>query len=141
MRRFFEAIVDHPYFTIGVILLITLGFLAFLPRLRTDTDFSHYIDKDDPTVMAMERAEDRYGTQALLMVAVENENGIFNRETLEKISTMERAFSELAGVDEVTGPLSAQVITGTATMLTVGPAATGEGSLRPRMRWPLTVNG
>ena len=126
MRRFFEAIVDHPYFTIGVILLITLGFLAFLPRLRTDTDFSHYIDKDDPTVMAMERAEDRYGTQALLMVAVENENGIFNRETLEKISTMERAFSELAGVDEVTGPLSAQVITGTATMLTVGPAATGE---------------
>jgi len=126
VRRFFEAIVDHPYFTIGVICLITLGFLAFIPRLRTDTDFSHYIDKDDPTVMAMERAENRYGTQALLMVAVENENGIFNRETLKKISTMERAFAELAGVDEVTGPLSAQVITGTATTLTVGPAATGE---------------
>jgi predicted RND superfamily exporter protein len=51
VRRFFEAIVDHPYFTIGVICLITLGFLAFIPRLRTDTDFSHYIDKDDPTVM------------------------------------------------------------------------------------------
>ena len=126
MRRFFALIVDHPYFTIGVILLITLGFLAFIPRLRMDTDFSHYIDKDDPTVMAMERAEDRYGAQALLMVAVENENGIFNRETLEKISAMEQAFAELAGVDEVTGPLSAQVITGTATTLTVGPAATGE---------------
>ena len=45
MRRFFEWIVDHPYLTIGVILLITLGFLAFIPRLRVDTDFSHYIDK------------------------------------------------------------------------------------------------
>lgn len=126
MKRFFEAIVDHPYLTIGVILLITLGFLSFIPRLRTDTDFSNYIDKNDPTVMAMKRAEDRYGAQALLMIAVENEDGIFNRETLEKISAMERAFAELAGVDEVTGPLSVQVITGTATTLTVGPAATGE---------------
>jgi hypothetical protein len=126
MRRFFEWIVDHPYLTIGVILLITLGFLAFIPRLRVDTDFSHYIDKSDPTVAAMERAEDRYGSQELFLVAVENKNGIFNRETLEKISAMQEAFEGLRGVDEVTGPLNAQVITGTVTTLAVGPAAVGE---------------
>jgi len=34
MKRFFELIADHPYFTIGVILLITLVFLAFIKSLR-----------------------------------------------------------------------------------------------------------
>jgi len=126
MRKFFELIADHPYFTIGVILLITLVFLAFIPRLHTDTDFSNYIDKTDPTVMAMERAEDRYGAQGLLMVAVENEDGIFNTATLERIERMQKRFEAILGIDEVTGPLDAQVITGTEKTLAVGPAASGE---------------
>lgn len=126
MRRFFEFIADHPYVTIGVILLITLGFLAFIPRLHTDTNFKNYLDKNDPTVVVMERAEDRYGSQDLFMVAVENDSGIFNTETLTKIEEMQAEFAGIRGVDEVTGPLNAQVITGTEKTLRVGPAASKE---------------
>lgn len=126
MRRFFEAIADHPCVTMGVVLVITLAFLAFIPRLRTDTDFSNYIDRSDPTIVAMERAENRYGSQSLFMVAVENEAGIFNTATLTKIYQMQQRFEEIPSVDEVTGPLNAQVITGTETALSVGPAAANE---------------
>jgi predicted RND superfamily exporter protein len=125
MRKFFSWIAAHPYIVIGIVLLITLGFLAFIPRLRTDTDFSNYIDKTDPTVMAMERAEARYGAQSLLMVAVENEAGIFNLATLTKIGRMAESFEQIAGVDEVTSPLNAQVITGTERAIKIGPASPG----------------
>jgi len=125
MRKFFSWIATHPYIVIGIVLLITLGFLAFIPRLRTDTDFSNYIDRTDPTVMAMERAEARYGAQSLLMVAVENEAGIFNLATLTKIGRLAESFEEIAGVDEVTSPLNAQVITGTEKAIKIGPASPG----------------
>ena len=125
MRRFFSWIAAHPYIVIGIVLLITLGFLAFIPRLRTDTDFSNYIDRTDPTVMAMERAEARYGAQSLLMVAVENEAGIFNLATLTKIGRLAESFEQIAGVDEVTSPLNAQVITGTEKAIKIGPASPG----------------
>jgi len=126
MRRFFEFIADHPYVTIGVILIVTVGFAAFVPRLHTDTNFKNYMDKNDPTVQAMDRAEDRYGSQDLFMIAVENDDGIFNKETLTKISRMQAEFEHITGVDEVTGPLNAQVITGTEKTLNVGPAAPNE---------------
>ena len=125
MRRFFSWIATHPYITIGIVLLITLGFLAFIPRLRTDTDFANYIDRTDPSVIAMERAEARYGDQSLLMVAVENEAGIFNLATLTKIGRMAESFEQIAGVDEVTSPLNAQVITGTEKAINIGPASPG----------------
>jgi len=125
MRRFFSWIATHPYIAIGIVLLITLGFLAFIPRLRTDTDFANYIDKTDPSVIAMERAEARYGDQSLLMVAVENEAGIFNLATLTKIGRMAESFEQIAGVDEVTSPLNAQVITGTEKAINIGPASPG----------------
>ncbi len=126
MRRFFTFVADHPYVTIGAILAITVAFASFVPRLRTDTNFKNYMDKNDPTVQAMNRAEDRYGSQDLFMIAVENDQGIFNTETLTKISHMQAKFEEISGVDEVTGPLNAQVITGTEKTLNVGPAAPNE---------------
>ena len=123
MRRFFEFVADHPYVTIGVILAITVALASFVPRLHTDTNFKNYMDKNDPTVRAMDRAEDRYGSQDLFMIAVENDSGIFNTGTLTKISQMQSEFGKISGVDEVTGPLNAQVITGTEKTLNVGPAA------------------
>jgi len=124
MRRFFEKIADHPYITIGLILLITVGLLVFIPRLSTDTDFANYIDKDDPAVLAMEQAEDRYGSQAMMMVAIENKDGIFNTSTLTKIERMAKGFEGIAGVDQVTSPLNAQIITGTEKAIKIELAAT-----------------
>jgi hypothetical protein len=123
MRRFFEKIADHPYITIGLILLITVGLLVFIPRLSTDTDFANYIDKNDPAVLAMEQAENRYGAQLLMLVAIENKDGIFNMSTLTKIERMAEGFEGIAGVDEVTSPLNAQLITGTEKAIKIETAA------------------
>ena len=123
MTRLFEWIVDHPYLSIGIVLLVTIGFALFIPQLRSETDFREFISKDDPVIKAWDRAEERYGRQFGITIMVINEEGIFNTETLTKIKRMEEELKRIRGVKEVTSPLSAQVITGTEQALNVGPAA------------------
>jgi len=123
MRKIIEWIVNHPWLVIGLVGVITLLFLAAIPRLTTLADFKEYISKGDPAIAAMDRAEERYGSQTFFMVAIETEDTVFKAETLEKIKEMQREFEGIIGVDEVTGPLNAQVITGTEAALVVGPAA------------------
>ena len=124
IRRLIELTVDHPWMTIGLIVAATLAFLVAVPQLTTDTDFSTYFPETDPAIAAMKRAEARYGYQDLFLVAIAVEETIFTVSTLEKIQAMTEEFEEVSGVDEVTGPLNAELITGTEEALLVGPVAT-----------------
>ena len=126
MRRIVEWIVDHPWPVFGAALLLTAGFLAAFPQLTTLTDFKEYMSKNDPAVQAMNRAEERYGSQTFFMVAVVAPDTIFTPETLAKIKAMREEFENIIGVEEAKGPLNAQIITGTEKALIVGPAAPNE---------------
>jgi len=132
LRKVFGWIADHPVVTVALVLVATAAIASFIPRLETETDFSTYIDPNDPDVVAMRRAEARYGSQSLLMVTLENESGIFDETTLARIDRIGKAFAEIPGVEEVTTPLNGQVITGTATSILIGPAA-------PQGRVPATA--
>ncbi len=125
MRRFFTWIVDHPWITVGVVTLITIGAFIAMPHLTTQTNFKDYLSKNDPAVQAMNRAEDRYGSQTFFMVSIVAPDTIFKTETLDKIVAMRKEFEKIPGVDEAKGPINSQVITGTEKSLLVGPAAPG----------------
>jgi predicted RND superfamily exporter protein len=125
MRKLIEWIVDHPRTVILIVVAITLGFAAAIPQITTLTDFKEYISRDDPAVRAMDRAEDRYGSQTSLMVAVAAPDTIFKASTLEKIKAMREEFEKIIGVDEVSDPLNSQVITGKEAALVVSKAAPG----------------
>jgi predicted RND superfamily exporter protein len=56
----------------------------------------------------MDRAEDRYGSQTSLMVAVAAPDTIFKASTLEKIKAMREEFEKIIGVDEVSDPLNSR---------------------------------
>lgn len=126
MRKVIEWIVDHPWPMLGIVAVITIGFAISIPALTTLTDFKKYISEDDPAIAAMNRAEARYGSATFFMVAVEADDTVFKTSTLEKIKAMSTEFKAIIGVDKVTDPLNAQVITGTEKALVVGPAAPGE---------------
>lgn len=126
MRRTAAWIVDHPWVVIGVAAALTVGALFAIPHLTTVTDFKEYMSKKDPAVQAMDRAEDRYGSQTFFMVSVVVPDTIFKAETLEKIASMRKELAAIPGVDEATGPLNAQIIIGTEKSLLVGPAAPNE---------------
>ncbi|MEN6370353.1 MAG: efflux RND transporter permease subunit [Thermotogota bacterium] len=134
IRRIFAWIVDHAWWIIGAVGLLTIALVIPLFSLQTNVDFASYMDPKDPAYILMKNAEDRYGSQTLLMVAVIAPDGIFNAATLAKMEQLEARFAEIPGVEEVQGPLSQDVITSSETALDVGPAA-------PDGRAPATPEG
>lgn len=123
MRRIFaQWIVDHPWWVIALIFGLTVFCVTAVPRMRFEADFEAFLPQDDPAVIALQRAEERYGDQKLFMVAIEAEDTIFKPQTLQKIKEMEELFEQIPEVDEVRGPTNSQVIHGTETAITVSTA-------------------
>lgn len=123
MRRLFaQKIVAHPFWVIGAVLVVTALFASAIPKIRFEQDFEAFLPQDDPAVIALHRAEERYGDQKLFMVAVEADDTIFKPETLQKLKEMEELFEQIPEVDEVRGPTNSQVIYGTETAITVATA-------------------
>ena len=123
MRKIFaQKIIEHPWWVIGAILILTALFASAIPKIRFEQDFEAFLPQDDPTVIALHRAEERYGDQKLFMVALETDDTIFKPETLRKLKEMEELFEQIPEVDEVRGPTNSQVIYGTETAITVATA-------------------
>ena len=121
-RAFAQKIVAHPFWVIGAVLAVTALFASAIPNIRFEQDFEAFLPQDDPAVIALHRAEERYGDQKLFMVAVEADDTIFKPETLQKLKEMEELFEQIPEVDEVRGPTNSQVIYGTETAITVATA-------------------
>jgi len=130
MKRFFSWIVDHPWPTIATIVLATVGFGIALPRLVVNTDFESYIDHRDPAYVAKAEAEERFGSNDVLMIALVEPDGVYTAEVLGTIEAITKRLETLPGVDEVRTPLNAQVIEATEDSLSVGPAAPDEAAPR-----------
>jgi predicted RND superfamily exporter protein len=125
MNRLIRFAVDHPIWTIVATLVLTVAFAYPMQYMRQETDFAEFLDDDDPIVVLMEEAEDRYGRAWGIMVMLFNEDGIFNDATLGKIERMTEEIEAIPGIASVTTPLNSQTIVGTETAISVRKAAPG----------------
>ncbi|HED03473.1 MAG TPA: RND family transporter [Candidatus Fraserbacteria bacterium] len=123
LRRWTGKVIDHPWLTLGGILILTIFFIYFIPQVRSETDFEKLLPANDPATQALHRAEKTFGSQDFFMVMIEAPDTIFKVPTIAKIHQMEEQFKALPGVDKVIGPTTADVISATAKTLTIEPAA------------------
>ena len=123
MNRLTEWVVDRPKHVFVIAAVITLAFAAAIPFLGVEVDFKNFLSQDDPAVAALNRAEDRYGSQEILILAIETNETIYQQDVLSRIQDLETQIEEIRGVDEVQGPTTVQVISGTETQLTISSAA------------------
>lgn len=118
-----EWATDHPKTILSVVAGITAVAVAFTPLLRVDVDFANYLNRNDPAVIAADEARERFGSQVRTIVAIEDPQGVFRAETLALVESLETAFEELPEVEDMVGPLSAQVIRGTEVSIQIRSAA------------------
>ena len=114
---------DHPKTILIIAAAITALFVAFIPMLRVDVDFANYLNRTDPAVIAADQAKERFGSQIRTIVAIEDPRGVFRPETLALVEELETAFEELPQVEDIVGPLSAQVIRGSEASISIRSAA------------------
>lgn len=132
-RSVFDAILSpvyrwtlaHPIIVLLILAAITVVMTGFISRLEVDVDFSNYLNRSDPSVIAADEAKDRYGSQLRLMIIAEAPGGLFRSVPLARIDALEDELEELAIVAEVTGPFNSKVIQGTeaaVSISSVGPS-------------------
>ena len=114
---------NHPKTILITAAAITALFVAFIPMLRVDVDFSNYLNRKDPAVIAANEANERFGSQLRVVVAIEDPQGVFRAETLALAEKLETALEGLPMVEDMVGPLSSQVIRGTETSIQIHSAA------------------
>ncbi len=125
MNRLIRFAVDHPIWTIAATLVLAAGLFWPMTNLQTETDFREFLKDDDPIIVLMDEAEERYGRSWGIMVMLFNEDGIFNQTTLQKIEQMTDQFEAIPGIKTISTPLNSQTIVGTETALSVRKAAPG----------------
>lgn len=87
-----------PKTVLIVVLLLTVAALSMFGRLRWETDARVYFPKGHPAIAYDELVADVFYVKDSIIVALVNENGIFNKETLARVWRITDQVAGLPGV-------------------------------------------
>ncbi len=98
LKHFFITVVRFPRFVLGAVLLATLLALAQFGDLEWETDARVYFPKGHPAIQYDEYVADTFGVKDSIIIAITNENGIFNPQTLARVARISGKVAALPGV-------------------------------------------
>lgn len=97
-----EKVFKYPIFVIIVITLITLFFGYNIKNVQIDNDAYKFLPEDDPSRIAIDKADEIFGSSDNISVGIEaNRGSIFTVEAIETISQLTKDIELLEVVDEV----------------------------------------
>jgi hypothetical protein len=99
MYRFLSKFLKHPAIVVGSILLISLAFIVPLKtNTYVETNLDKYMPQSHSAFVYSTQAEEWFSINDGIIIAIENPNGIYQTETLEKIKQITK---ELQGMKEI----------------------------------------
>jgi len=91
--------ITRPKTVIGAALLMTILFGAQLSKIRTDTDPKHMLPITSPVRQYNDQVEREFELHPdVLVLGIVNEQGIVNRQTLERIAELTAQVQQIPGV-------------------------------------------
>ncbi|MEE8550995.1 MAG: hypothetical protein V3T08_07035, partial [Gemmatimonadota bacterium] len=108
MHRLTRISLAHPRVTLLVLALITAGFAAGLPRLRTEFGTRVLIGDEHPSIQALDALIERYGGGLPVLIVWSCGQGqpcdsVFDPASLEMAYAVTQALSSLEGIRDVQG--------------------------------------
>lgn len=99
MERLLKKLLKIPWIIIGVTIAISVVFfMQMKENSRMETDLDKYMPQDHPAFVYSDLAEEWFGINDGIIVAIENKNGIFNSATLD---TLKQLTKRLQKMDEI----------------------------------------
>ncbi len=92
--------VEHPRIVTLVMIVLTLGFAALMPRVHVDTDPENMLSADNPARVFDREMKQRFAVHDMIVVGVVNEkdpDGVFNPGSLRKIYALTEFAKRLDG--------------------------------------------
>ncbi|MBS3771901.1 MAG: MMPL family transporter [Bacteroidales bacterium] len=122
MKRIMNFTVKQPVLVLAILLGITVFFfMEMKENTRMETDLDEYMPQDHPAFVYSDTAEAIFNIKDGVIFAIENENGIYNQQTLGKVKSLTRELQKLEKInkDDVNSLYIADNIIGTADGLEV----------------------
>jgi hypothetical protein len=77
--------VDRPKTVIVLTIILTIIFASQFPRIKIDTDPENMLREDEPIRVLHQKVKRDFGINELIVLGIVREDGIFHRDSLEKI--------------------------------------------------------
>ena len=116
MNKLLIKFLNFPYLILAVILIFSaLFFSKMIENSRMETDLDEYMPQDHPAFVYSDKAEEWFNIKDGIIVAVENKNGVYNKETLQIIKNLTKKFQKMPQIEkeDVTSLYTADNIVGT----------------------------
>jgi len=116
MEKILNKLLKLPYVVLAVSIMISaLFFMKMKDNSRMETNLDKYMPHDHPAFVYSDKAEEWFNIKDGIIVAVENPNGIYNKETLDIIKSLTKKFQKMPEIEkaDVTSLYTADNIVGT----------------------------
>jgi len=115
MEKLLKKLLKLPWIVIGLTVIISaLFFMQMKQKSRMETDLDKYMPQDHPAFVYSDQAEEWFGINDGIIVAIENQNGIFNSATLDTLKQLTRRLQRMEEIEkaDVTSLYTADNIVG-----------------------------
>ena len=116
MEKILQNILKAPWIIIVVTLIISiLFFMQMKENSRMETDLDKYMPKEHPAFKYSDQAEEWFGINDGIILAIENQNGVFNPATLDTVKQLTKRLQKMDEIEksDVTSLYTADNIIGT----------------------------
>ena len=116
MENFLKKLLNAPWIIVAVTIIISvLFFMQMKQNSQMETDLDKYMPQDHPAFVYSDKAEEWFGINDGIIVAIENQKGIFNSETLDTLKQLTKRLQKMDEIEkaDVTSLYTADNIIGT----------------------------
>lgn len=98
-QRLVEFSVEHPKIVVLLTVIITIVFATQFPKIKTDTNPKHMLPATSDVRVWNDEVDRIFGLyEDTIVIGIRNENGVLNKETLEKIKRITDGILRIKGV-------------------------------------------
>ena len=115
MEKLLKKLLGAPWAVIATIIVISaFFFMQMKQNSRMETNLDKYMPQQHPAFVFSNEAEEWFGINDGIIVALENKNGVFNTETLDTLKQLTKQLQKMDEIDkaDVTSLYTADNIVG-----------------------------
>jgi predicted RND superfamily exporter protein len=120
MKKIVHFCIDHPYWVLGILTIITLFFALQIPKIKMDSRVEVMLRHDHPAVKVFIENKKSFDQSSNIVVGMLHTD-IYNPSSLEKLRKVTQEIKQIKGIKKVTCLLNAKYIQGSESGLDVSP--------------------
>ena len=115
MEKILKKSLNLPWLSIAITLIMSVAFFYFMSQnSKMETNLDKYMPQDHPAFIYSDQAEEWFGINDGIIVALENKNGIYNTATIDTLKQLTKVLQKMDEIEkaDVTSLYTADNIVG-----------------------------